>query len=785
MSVKSILENKVIQKRLLFIMCLVGVFVLLFRLVSYLQQSGADLPSDDDIFFIGVIDQILAGTFNWKNYLQATFQGVGHSWAMTILVYLVSAAVFHWNTYYVIYFGIFLSCLEVYFLYRLLQDPADPRINPWLLLGIAAFEFGATQLGGFEHEMVAMQFGFFRLGAVFGLWAIWSIDRNWVVGIVMPLAGIAASYSWAPGLLSWPFFFVALLLHRRKIGLLLSCILGGLIGFLPYMTFLKSLGGGGGLQLLNFPILLKILSLPVTQDPAMVGEERALVGLALAFVSLVAVGYFMGVRRLLPGLLVLLLGLAAAWQISLARFFIFPHYSRAASLFWVGTLFFVLLLSQNFPTLVGLRKSVRLGIRVFSWFSLATLVYFYLSSNLNFSPKTFLSKGRRPVSSACLLHFETAPTYCDETVMQWNIGARVLENLGSVMKRYGLSVFGPQLTRSLQGESILNSVQYSSPNQPKNIFWAKNLSLEPGTFQDAAHLYLMVGRNESVTWRLQLPKDLASAKFLSQLSFVPDNPDFSPPRGGFLTVAVKSISGTVPEVISRNRVLLGDRQKLEMPLVAFAGNEIEIQLSFAVPVRGLLGYGAFYYPRVEIKKNHIEKNPPVPRQPENSSLNPNFIQGVSKDFKLSLITTGWKLENLKAQGPTLAEGLVFAGEPSEASATYLGDLELPLAEWDRLEVESQHSSNIPLPQIRFQYQLKGEIEWRSFSLPLLAGGDNRKHDYPLRLLDLPEGAVLTGLRLQPFLDRDQKGVNTFTLTNLRLTQNRSFDLPRKNANSAD
>ncbi|CAA9547818.1 MAG: hypothetical protein AVDCRST_MAG18-43 [uncultured Thermomicrobiales bacterium] len=57
---------------------------------------------------------------------------------------------------------------------------------------------------------------------------------------------------------------------------------------------------------------------------------------------------------------------------------------------------------------------------------------------------------------------------------------------------------------------------------------------------------------------------------------------------------------------------------------------------------------------------------------------------------------------------------------------------------------------------------------RVATVPLLADGGQHGYAYPLRLLALPDGARLTGLRLDPVYGAAATGANTVRIADFRL-----------------
>ncbi|HMV49383.1 MAG TPA: hypothetical protein PKD31_16615, partial [Blastocatellia bacterium] len=81
-------------------------------------STGANVVSNDYYFYVGMIDLILAGKYDWHHFFRDTFIAGAHCMALPMLVRLVIVKLTDWNVYFELYTGFVLALLKLILLHR-------------------------------------------------------------------------------------------------------------------------------------------------------------------------------------------------------------------------------------------------------------------------------------------------------------------------------------------------------------------------------------------------------------------------------------------------------------------------------------------------------------------------------------------------------------------------------------------------------------------------------------------------------------------------------------------
>ena len=94
--------------------------------------TGADNLSNDYIESVGIVSQVLSGTYDWSKYFQDTFVVGAHSKALPILVRILLAKFTDWNVYVELYVCLGLAVLRLFLLHSIFVRLTRRRLS-WLL----------------------------------------------------------------------------------------------------------------------------------------------------------------------------------------------------------------------------------------------------------------------------------------------------------------------------------------------------------------------------------------------------------------------------------------------------------------------------------------------------------------------------------------------------------------------------------------------------------------------------------------------------------------------------
>src|SRR5262249_40112558 len=113
-------------------------------------------------------------------------------------------------------------------------------------------------------------------------------------------------------------------------------------------------------------------------------------------------------------------------------------------------------------------------------------------------------------------NYRTAPTYCECSLVHWLPGnPRYMEMLGKPLQETRLSVFAPHQVWSLQGDSILCSVEYNEAPGAGDIYWSTGIDGGRAPITDYRKLDLVVPTSDEVSWTVDVPAGLEHAEFRS------------------------------------------------------------------------------------------------------------------------------------------------------------------------------------------------------------------------------------------------------------------------------
>jgi hypothetical protein len=385
--------------------------------------------------------------------------------------------------------------------------------------------------------------------------------------------------------MAWPVFAAALFAagerSLRRWALLPAAAAFGLAQYVWYLGLhpLPKLVPSPGLRgLMRVPDLI---GRPFANGTAATGGPLAaavLFGVAgLGLAAAVLWSARSGLHLRLPALSLLGWSLLLAVQISLLRPDVAPWYVAPMTAFWLA-----------------LASLLAAGPRPLAIAGFATIAAGLLFSNRTWEDKSFYLVSRAPASAACLREWRSAPAGCHDRLFQWGAGLPGdFETLAAPLERDGLSVFGPVRTYLLQGDFAVGRMGTENPTSA--AFFSRD-GKTPGDPNDFHRLDLVLGPNAVVTWRVDLPPDLRSARFETLVCASKDDPMLA--RGARVAV----VSGSGEPVHARALVPAGGKEPLSLDLGALAGRTVTLRLTAEEAAGG--APMVFDAPRIEIVLRH-------------------------------------------------------------------------------------------------------------------------------------------------------------------------------------
>jgi hypothetical protein len=744
------------------------------RLVYILATTGANTPSSDDEQFIPFfLDQIMSGGYNWMHFPRDTFQNT-HVTMIPALAYVGLAYLDHLNVYHALYLGLLLAGIKLLLVHDAFSTSLEKtqrtiRLLLWPVLSWLIFS--VCQLSVFEHAFQSLKTGFNEAGLALGIWALVRFKQRWTAILLMGLGGIVASFSFACGLILWPLLLAGMILTGfRKKAHYAALAVAAAVAVAPYadlLYFHKVPGRQSAIaSLFNPAMLINYLGRPFTNSSGVNYERMAVSEAAgLIGVMLLAAGIWIvwrkrreaGIEQATPALIMTAFSILGGLQIMLYRVQIAPWYITFAMDFWVGLVGLAVVIwcgsSRSGPAVGGAWQHERAA-RVWSIAVIATIIGFYIPSNRTRSDKSFFLRTRAPVSAACVRNYGTAPTYCEQTLVPWEVGfSGYLAHLARPLDKHDLSVFAPHQEWTLQGAFILDSVRLHEAAGSPEIYWSPDRSGAKAEFNDYNHLNLVLAPPNWLSWSISLPAGLESAVLHSAVSLAAAGTPSTANSGVTLSVDVEE-SG-IPARRGFSWALgRGENgwHSFTVPLTEYAGKSITLKLSATSESSG--ARGLFRYPYIDVSvKDQADRGESVDVvHPSNTDLSAGFPAPGPSDFHLDMAEAGkWNAEGLVAAPSADPSAKAWQISDSNPSLEYTGPMDVDLSGYSRFFIKMAASPEIDHRAVRIYYKTDPRQEFNEgmvLVIPLLADGEIHTYTYDLKLTGIRRSR-LAGIKIVP------------------------------------
>jgi hypothetical protein len=523
------------------------------RMAWIVFTFGENNLSNDYGLRIPLVMSMLDRTCSLGKYFREAWVAGGHSLIAVTPFYYLNARFFDWSVGFELGIGLALVAATV-----VLLAGASPSSARWLLLpALSLLLFSTSRVTVFTFGEPALQYGLSQCGIAIGAFALGRYCRKPVLlAWALAFGGLIASWSWGGGVMVWPVFAAGLALAYPRRAAAWAIFAGGALAGVAQYAWLLHRGMPGATTgtpswAAKGRLFLDLLGRPFVNGvsagaPDPWSQAAGAAGLLLLGTLLVVLRTTLHER---PAALALLgWTLLVALQIAMFRDGPAPWYTSPMAFFWAGLLML----------LAGAPAPLRLG---------GIVVILLLSMRVQFTweDKDFYLSSRSPSSAACLREWRTAPAACATSLFQWAGGAPP-GWLGEPLEQRRLSVFGSTRTYLLQGDAAMGRVKLGTPDAP--AFLSAN-DRTPGDLYDFHRLDLVLAPSAAVTWRVELPPDLKSARFETRVCASNDDPMFA--RG-----ARASVEGAASEM--RVLVPAGGRESLSLDLRPYAGRTAALKL---------------------------------------------------------------------------------------------------------------------------------------------------------------------------------------------------------------
>ncbi|MGH9823331.1 MAG: hypothetical protein ACREDR_08780, partial [Blastocatellia bacterium] len=764
------------------------------RLVYILGTTGANNQSSDDIYLLHqFVAKVLQGGFHWRTLFNDTFHNT-HSNLVPGLIYLVFARLCHLNVYALLYLGVVLAAIKLVLLYdaftrEFRQKERLAALMMWPMM--SALVFSVAQMSIFELDLQTVKTGVTEAGLALAIWAIVRFPRRAIAVWLATVAALAASFSFACGLIIWPLALGAMLVVGfRKIVHYAIVSFGALLSAGPYLYFIFISREGAPEAtfqgLLRVRFVFQYIGSPFYSYSDNASREasflRVLGGVGLAAFGLAVLLLYKrfglnAIRSAVAPLALSLFALATAWQISLFRELIAPWYATFEVDFWIGLvgLAFVMWSVRGRQSQQPAASRLRFAAPAWSLTIGVLISACYLHANRSHSDKSFFLPTRAPVSAACLRNYGTAPTYCDDVLVKWlPTDYMYTSELGSDLAKNLLSVFAPDQQWTLQGDTILENVRYLETVGVPRIEWSPGLGSEFTSPTDFRHLNLFVPTPDSVDWIVTLPKRLKSAEFRSGVAICKDAVMDSTADG--VTFNVFVTAGGTQNRVFHQHLEADDRRwrPFNLNLAEYAGQTITIRLTSEMG-KNLVGDWAMYrYPRIDISMADDDRAEGLPKGivPSNTDLSPGFRAPGPGDLLVDRTgNQSWRaVEMHPVGGADQAPSWLIDG--SSPALEYDAPMNEELSNYSdfyfRARLTALSENIIGAVQVYYVLDDGPLSAYRSFIVPMLYDGKVHAYTFPIRLLGVRDSSCLVGLRIVPLSGSHLKGRATFSLFDFRL-----------------
>jgi hypothetical protein len=759
------------------------------RIANILATTGANnLSSDDGNFINKFLGQVLEGTYHWQNFPRDTFFNT-HSLLLPGLVYLGLAYFANFNVYVALYLGLLLAALKLLLIHSALtkSDQGGKRWERWLLWPLlAALVFSVSHISSYEHALTAIAGGLSQLAFALGVWGLIRFPGKWRGVVLMAIGGVVATLSSGAGLVMWPSFLLGLiLLGFRKVGHYAFWLSAATLSVLPYVFFLfldpqqNTRQHSTLLSTFNYLFVIDTLGRPFVNGIGLNYSRMPIsvwigsLGIALFVVILILLILLDRERRTLtlaqsaPALMLIAFSLLTIWQISLFRDQIAPWYTTLSIAFWIGLvgLTYVLWVNHAIRPAQGRQRhwATPLIARLLGAVVVGGLACLYVSSNFSYTDKTLLLRTRAPSSAACLRNYRTAPTYCEETLVIWQLGdPHYIERLAQPLERNHLSVFAPRQQWTLQGDFILDSVKIFETPGIADIRWSADLTATPVAWRDYRHLNLFLHTPNAISWTVSLPPNVEQADFHSAIAISQTAP-FDPVADGVRFEVYLKREGGVEESIFSQYLAPEQRQwqPFTIPLSAYAGQMVTLRLTSSAGGNVIQDWAMYRYPYIDLLLN--------PAKDVDTAVSSKPFIPTLTDADARLDTTDSNLWQTSNMQPTTTAGATDTWTIGQIpNMEYDRPLDLCLADYTHFYARLAAQGGFPIA-LKISYKLKdAPVFVQRVTIPLFSDGEMHEYTYDLKLLELNQQARLTGIRLSPFRPIAFTGESWVKISDFRL-----------------
>lgn len=766
---------------LLGVACVTFGCIALARVCQIILTVGGNNISNDYLDVAPFINRVFSGQISAANLLGNLKVGQ-HFVALPVAFHLLSAYLFDWSARAELLVGVGINLLKAILIWDLVGGTQKKEWRPAIFGIVLALVFSMTQASVHFFGQACYPVSLNTVGFTVALWGLWRFRHGWSATVLMLAGGIGAAASMGNVPPCWLALLVGLVFYgyrRKQWPVYLAWAAGGAVSMAPYLYFSSKNPAvmRHCTHFVDWTFAINLIGRPFSNQVGLevgrlaMSEFVGFAGLCIFAVALAANFYLRNFSFAVKTALVFCVyGLSSVLMLSCVRSFVCPWYGSFVIYFWIGTIGLLISAITNNATNGQAAQSSKpaLGWKVACLVSLLIVPIIYMMSNRSWKDKHVYLSSRAPASESGLRNFRNGPTYVESLLFQWGDGKpKNVLTLAKPLERYQLSAFAPTQAWTLQGDFVLPNVRvFNAKGQPP-VRFIEDVTADhtvPWSHYEHANLYLPAGN--TVSWTLDLPADVQSARFKTAFAVGLPSKGAKPAIVDGVTGKIFAVTGDPYSPTSREQ--LGTAHAVKpgqwLPIVAdlkqYKGKTVSLVFTADGGKDANDDCAVFQYPQVDVKlrRRTAEENRALSSKlddeqwrPVNTDLHEDFGKHFGRRVQLpSLSERDWKSSILKLPVPGDVNGRAKS-QSMFVAMTYTPQEAICLSDFSHLVVSMRGPDRSYWRALRCDIVTQQGIR-KGFSIPLpLTKSVDEVHtcSYELKLCELPPNSRLKQMILYP------------------------------------
>lgn len=540
------------------------------RLVLDLFAAGENIPSNDDMIFLQIMDRVTAPGYDWTHFFKDTFVQ-GHSFWLGQLLFMPYAAA-GLDQYTGISIGIILMLVRFYLVQDMLlpraKQPASSLKQTIALVLMSAVFFAPNNACILSHGTFAIIWQISLLGTTLMLWALTRHTERWSVaiatlGLLINAGTVGDALPMIPLTIAWYWWHK----HdsRKNIAIFGTA---AALACLPYLLYLHTGAANSdalsktyfGLDIMRFAsTLARNFATGTGWHYGYMDTATSMTGFGLVLAVVLIIYARKHKQTFAPAdlnaLLLATYSVVTIGIIGIFRSLILPWYGLIAMYFWLALL----------------ALASRCDNRYLTATTYLTVLSFALFAP-HFADKEFFLANRTPVFVSVLREPQSMPD------LKVYTGPKIIgldmQHFSEILKKHKLPPFSAHQQILMQGDTGLQDrVQLSRSACWTDPYADKNMDMDERKISPAVaqRLTLELSTEGEAAWKTIIPAGYTRASFNANLQVPQDTK-------GLFKITVRSAD--LSSIISKN-VIISQRVHdiaLPLPIKPMFGGQFDITL---------------------------------------------------------------------------------------------------------------------------------------------------------------------------------------------------------------